>query len=283
MIVLLVWVSDEGTAIGPDLPPSLRRLAEDSWRMHDAGCGMGRRARSVLPYVPLMRTLLSRQWAAALMVAAAMLVSLVTASPASAERRSARKVYDEATVAFGLGHYADAAAKYEEAFSLKPDPALLYNAAQSYRLAGNKPRALELYRNCLRLFPDFPNASDARNRVAELKKELEEAPAATRPPAATSPPAATVPPPSATTMTTAVTPPPAAPPPAPPPPAAPPPALVATAPGDAGGKDEPRGGSKTWLWITVGAVAVAGGVAAIVLATRGTSYPDANFGTTNGN
>jgi tetratricopeptide (TPR) repeat protein len=190
-------------------------------------------------------------------------------------------------VAFGLGRYGEAAAKYEEAFSLKPDPALLYNAAQSYRLAGNKPRALELYRNCLRLFPDFPNAADARNRIAELKKELEEAPAATKPVVAP----ATAPPPATTRVATpappplaAVTPPPA-PPPAAPPPDAPPPALVATAPAPADGarKDESRGGSKAWLWITIGAVAVAGGIAAVVLATRGTSYPDASFGTANGN
>ena len=93
---------------------------------------------------------------------------LLCALPAVAVENNgpdARELYGEAMAAFGLGHYAAAAEKYEAAFSLRPDPALLYNAAQSYRLAGNKPRALELYRNCLRLYPNFRNAEDARERT----------------------------------------------------------------------------------------------------------------------
>ena len=40
---------------------------------------------------------------------------------------------------------------------------------------------------------------------------------------------------------------------------------------------------QTWFWVAVGAaVAVAGGVA-IVLATRSEKFPDASFGTANGN
>ena len=58
--------------------------------------------------------------------------------PAPPTSKDARRVYDEATAAFGLGRYAEAAEKYEAAFSLRPDPALLYNAAQSYRLGGQQ-------------------------------------------------------------------------------------------------------------------------------------------------
>ena len=92
----------------------------------------------------------------------------------AAEPSAARRAYDEATAAFGLGHYAEAAEKYETAFSLRPDPALLYDAAQAYRLAGNRGRALELYRNYLRLYPDRQNADEARNQVAALTKAIVE-------------------------------------------------------------------------------------------------------------
>ncbi|HEY7374083.1 MAG TPA: tetratricopeptide repeat protein [Polyangia bacterium] len=88
--------------------------------------------------------------------------------------KDAKRIYEEATAAFGLGRYAEAAERYEAAFAIKPDPALLYNAAQSYRLAGNKPRALELYRNYVRLYPDGTNAEDARSHVAALKKAIED-------------------------------------------------------------------------------------------------------------
>ncbi len=96
---------------------------------------------------------------------------------------------------FGMGRYGEAAEKYEAAFALRPDPALLYNAAQSHRLAGNKPRALELYRNYVRLYPDGASAEDARGHVSALKKasrtsRAHNRPARRRRPPAPAPPAA---------------------------------------------------------------------------------------------
>lgn len=216
-------------------------------------------------------------WSAALTLSLLLLALPAVAVEGGAD---AKELYGEATAAFGLGHYAAAAEKYEAAFSLRPDPALLYNAAQSFRLAGNKPRALELYRNCLRLYPSFRNAEDARRQVTNLKAEIEQeqsARAATVPPppsvAVTPSPAAVVPPPTGALP--------------PPVPAAssPPPVLLAapavTAPAPAAEADRPVT-SKAWFWAAIGA-AVVGGTVAVLLATRGTSYPEASFGTVNGN
>jgi tetratricopeptide (TPR) repeat protein len=79
---------------------------------------------------------------------------LVVLSPtARAESvAEARHYYNLATKAFALGHYADAAEAYEKSYENKPDLALLYNAAQAHRLAGNKWRALTLYQNYLRVY-----------------------------------------------------------------------------------------------------------------------------------
>src|SRR5437762_2788493 len=63
----------------------------------------------------------------------------------------ARIHYQKALAAYGLSNFAEAATEYEQAFALKPDPALLYNAAQAHRLAGNPERALQLYQNYLNL------------------------------------------------------------------------------------------------------------------------------------
>jgi tetratricopeptide (TPR) repeat protein len=189
----------------------------------------------------------------------------------------AKELYGQATAAFGLGHYAAAAEKYEAAFSLRPDPALLYNAAQAYRLAGNKPRALELYRNCLRLYPNFRNAEDARTHITNLKAEIEQEQSAK----VTPPPVALTPAPVVASPT------PPAVPAAEPAAASPPPVLldastsVVTAPAPAGPAARPLT-SKPWFWAAIGA-AVVGGTVAVLLATRGTTYPNASFGTVNGN
>jgi tetratricopeptide (TPR) repeat protein len=108
-------------------------------------------------------------------------VALASPRPAVAEKMDARRHYEKATAAFGLGKYDEAAREYEAAFELKPDPALLYNAAQAYRLAGRNTRAIELYRNYLRLYGgEALNAEDARQHISRL----EAAPGTERPPPA---------------------------------------------------------------------------------------------------
>ena len=112
------------------------------------------------------------------LISAVVSVSLVVAvsgAPAAAapsEKQEARKLYDKATAAFGLGRYGEAAESYEGAFRLRPDPALLFNAAQSYRLAGNRDRAIELYRNYLRLYGEVQNADDARKHIRDLELQI---------------------------------------------------------------------------------------------------------------
>ena len=232
-------------------------------------------------------------WSAAIIVATVLAAQVQVWAATSS--KDARRVYDEATAAFGLGRYAEAAEKYEAAFSLRPDPALLYNAAQSYRLAGNKARALELYRNYVRLYPEGTNAEDARSHVAVLKKAIEDE----RTPSAAPP---VVPPPAPARAPSA--PPPSAPPPSTPPPAtmpapvetqmpvaplpsAPPPAAdsnvpMVSQPATAGDEQKPLT-RQTWFWVAVGAAAVLVGTTVILLATRGDSFPDATLGQARGN
>ena len=119
-----------------------------------------------------------------------------------ADEAAAREHYEKGTAAYALGEFAEAAKQYEAAFRVKLDPALLYNAAQAHRRANNKPRAIELYQNLLRLFPNAPNRDVARQHLDELKK----APAGgaqTVATATTPPPATLVPPPIPTFEPTA--------------------------------------------------------------------------------
>ena len=202
-------------------------------------------------------------------------VVLAGAAQASDDKKGeARRLYDEATAAFGVGNYAEAAEKYEGSFKLHPDAALLYNAAQAYRMAGNGPRALQLYRNFLRIYADNARAEDARNHVAALEKAIAEggkpgpapAPAPTDPAVATPAPASTLAPAPGLT--------------APAPQPQQPPALLerqAAAPASAGDDASPSLLRRPWFWVAVGAV-VLGGTVALLLVTRGDSYPDATLG-----
>lgn len=115
-------------------------------------------------------------------------------STSPADVQKAKVAYKRATAQFGIGNYAAAAAAYEEAFTLKPDPALLFNAAQAYRLAGNRERATKLYRNYLRLYSDGSAASEARKHMETLEGEEKAATRKAEPsPASPSPVAPVVP------------------------------------------------------------------------------------------
>jgi tetratricopeptide (TPR) repeat protein len=103
-----------------------------------------------------------------------MLVLLLgMALPVRADTEGARAHYKKGLAAYALGRYGDAAVEYEAAFALEPDPALLYNAAQAHRLAGNKQRALLLYQNYLRLFPNPENRAEVQRHIATLKTAIE--------------------------------------------------------------------------------------------------------------
>jgi tetratricopeptide (TPR) repeat protein len=100
---------------------------------------------------------------------------LALASVASADGSDgARAHYEKGLSAYALEHYAEAAEEYEQAFSLKADSALLYNAAQAHRLAGNNERALRLYQSYLRIFGKrATNTADVKRHIGALEAALE--------------------------------------------------------------------------------------------------------------
>jgi len=201
---------------------------------------------------------------------------MVLASAARGERSDARGYYQRATAHYAIGEFDQAAADYQLAYKLKQDPALLYNAAQAFRLAGRLDRALVLYRNYINLYPDAGNIKEVRQQVAKLKSAV--ASAAT---AVTSPPTGTTRP--------------AEEPPAHPPivvgdrPSAAAPQAPAPSPRVAPREQHARRTpvyKKWWLWTIVGAVAAGGAVTAAVLVTQpsGTwsNHPDVGPGSMAG-
>jgi tetratricopeptide (TPR) repeat protein len=214
----------------------------------------------------------SRQVTRTLATLVALATILAPARGRADDLSEARAHYEKATGAYALGRYADAAAEFEQAFTLKPDPAILYNAAQAYRLAGKKERALELYRSYRRVYGRrAEHAPDVEKHIAELEKAIEEDKRAS---SAESTGLATVDPsakaaPSAMPLPQLTQ---------PPPPAVPAPAASATlvaqpapSPPEA---DRPIY-ERWWFWAGAGAVVV-GAIVGIALATR--KSPDCGGG-----
>jgi tetratricopeptide (TPR) repeat protein len=111
---------------------------------------------------------------------------------------SAREHYQKATSYYDLGKYAEAIKEFEAAYEIKNDPALLYNLAQSNRLAGNPEQALHFYRTYLRYVPHPANRVEIDDRIKQLEILLQQKNATqVTPPNQTIAPGATSPPPSA--------------------------------------------------------------------------------------
>lgn len=186
----------------------------------------------------------------------------VIADPAA----DAKAFYEKATADFAVGEFAKAADEYQQAYQLRPDAALLYNAAQSYRLAGNNEKALILYRNYVMLYPNQPNIDQVRGQIEKLKEAVRvQERAKTNPPTSTVPVPATTPTPTASASTL-------------PTPTQPQPQLTATAE-----RRRPLT-KKAWFWATLGAsVLVVAGVTIGVVFGAQPHAPNATVGRVDGN
>jgi len=205
-------------------------------------------------------------------------VSIALAVPARADdANDAKTHYQKATAHYAVGEYKEAAAEYEAAYKAKQDPALLYNAAQSHRLANDNQKALLLYKNIVKLYPTSHYAVESKDRIEKLEAAIATTQSPPNQPApvtlgaspAGAPPA--VPPPATAPVqplaqpATAATPVPAAPPPS----ASPGPAatVTTTAPPPSG---EAPIYEKWWFWTAAGVVVV-GAVVGIALASSSTT------------
>lgn len=85
---------------------------------------------------------------------------------------------------FRAEKWAEARAKWEEAYQLNPNPTLLFNIASTYRREGDNPKALEFYKKYLEVAP-----ADARFRpvaaeaIVSVQQALDAKNNAEKPPA----------------------------------------------------------------------------------------------------
>lgn len=149
----------------------------------------------------------------------------------------ARAHYNQAQGHFAVGEFKLAADGYQAAYKLKQDPALLFNAAQARRLAGENTQALILYKNYLQFHPKARNISEVKEQITKLEEAIAAAESAK-----TSPPINTVEPDRTEPKETT----------------APPQQQVVVTPPSEKPVDKPVPiYKKWWLWTAVGVVVVA--------------------------
>lgn len=86
----------------------------------------------------------------------------------------AKRLFEDGTRAFNLGEFPAAVDLYRQAYKIKPEPGLLYNIAQSYRLANDPGNAVFFYRSFLRAAPTTPNRKEIEVRIKKLEAQIAE-------------------------------------------------------------------------------------------------------------
>jgi hypothetical protein len=110
------------------------------------------------------------------LVAASSPVAVQAASPGADEALSAdaKRHYEEGTKAFNLAEFPRAVAEFKAAYNARPDPLLLYNIAQAFRLGADEAQALLFYKSFLRNMPDAPNRKEVEAKIRTLEKVVAE-------------------------------------------------------------------------------------------------------------
>ena len=82
----------------------------------------------------------------------------------------ARELAEKGRTLHNAGDYSGAVAAFKEAYVLAPSPGLLFNIAQSYRLAGNCDESAWMYRRFLDTNPVGEHRSLAETHLAAVER-----------------------------------------------------------------------------------------------------------------
>ncbi|HUS63754.1 MAG TPA: PEGA domain-containing protein [Kofleriaceae bacterium] len=103
------------------------------------------------------------------------------AAPARAQDETlnkAREAFDKAQELFSSGNFADAAAKFEEAYATRPFSQFLFNIGACHEKLKAYDKAAEYYRKYVAAEPNAPDRAKTEKRIAALDKAAAEVKAA---------------------------------------------------------------------------------------------------------
>ncbi len=102
--------------------------------------------------------------------------AVASAQPPSVAEQ-ARALSDEGLEHFRQNEYAPAIASFQRSYAMSPLPALLFNIAQAYRLAGDCDHALQYYRRYAEAAPTGGNRDALDGRIRDMERCAQPAPA----------------------------------------------------------------------------------------------------------
>jgi hypothetical protein len=107
------------------------------------------------------------------------LTAVVLAAPPPAADEAAtlaraRELFTAGQKSFKQARYAEALARFEETWALRPHPSIQYNIGKCHEQLGDAPRALRAYREYLRLEENAPDRAAVDEAIARLDRRLRE-------------------------------------------------------------------------------------------------------------
>jgi tetratricopeptide (TPR) repeat protein len=106
------------------------------------------------------------------MIVVALLLGAAAAQAGPGARQQSKRLWIEGVAAYDLGQLETAIARFEEAYTLDPNPNILYNLAQAHRQAGRHERAIFFFGSYLRNKPGAANRGEVEGLIAELEQLL---------------------------------------------------------------------------------------------------------------
>ncbi|MFT3710921.1 MAG: PEGA domain-containing protein [Archangium sp.] len=86
----------------------------------------------------------------------------------------AKELFQWGQKLYKQARYAEAIAKFEEAYAVRPHPVIYFNIGKCYEQLGETAKALRNYRDYLRLAPDAKDKETVTDAIANLERRLRE-------------------------------------------------------------------------------------------------------------
>jgi hypothetical protein len=96
------------------------------------------------------------------------------AEEGGADVAKAKELFQWGQKLYKQARYAEAIAKFEEAYAVRPHPVIYFNIGKCYEQLGETAKALRNYRDYLRLAPDAKDKETVSDAIANLERRLRE-------------------------------------------------------------------------------------------------------------
>jgi tetratricopeptide (TPR) repeat protein len=95
-------------------------------------------------------------------------------APSPTATKKAKELFGAGQKLYQQGQYAEAIARFEEAYSAKPHPVIYFNIGRCYEELGRTGEALKAYKTYLRLSPEAKDRNQVAESIANLERKLRE-------------------------------------------------------------------------------------------------------------